>query len=102
MSARTEGAKGDRMNALWGKGERDGARRATRSRFGLVATLVAALALAAPLTAGAGSFTYVAPTIDTSYLLDEGSTYDSYLEEDVAWAEAAWADAAWADAAWAE
>ena len=101
MAARTDGANGDRTNALWGKGERDGARRtALRSRFGLVATLVAALALAAPLTAGAGSFKYVAPTLDTSYLAD--TTDDSLATDDAAWAEVAWAEAAWADAAWAE
>ena len=88
------------MNALWGKGERDGARRTLRSRFGLVATLVAALALAAPLTAGADSFEYTAPTLDTSYL--EESTDDSLVMDDAAWAEVAWAEVAWADAAWHE
>ena len=96
MAARSEGTSGDRTNALWGKGERDGARRTSlRSRFGLVATLVAAFALAAPLTASAGSFTYVAPTLDTSYLAE--TTDDSLVMDDAAWAEVAWAEVAWAE-----
>ena len=96
MAARTDGAGGDRLNALWGKGERDGARRtAVRSRFGLVATLVAALALAAPLTAGAAKFTYVAPTLDTS--TSTTTETDSLATDDAAWAEVAWAEVAWAE-----
>ena len=88
----TKGAKEERMNALWGKGERAGARGAkVRTRIGVLATLVAALALAAPMTAGATKFTYTAPTVDTSSTLEEESTFDSVLEEDAAWSSVAWA-----------
>ena len=90
------GTKEDRMNALWGKGERAGSRGAkVRTRVGVLATLVAALALAAPMTASADDFTYVAPTLDTSYV--EGTSDETLVLDDAAWAEVAWAEVAWAE-----
>ena len=81
MFERTEGPKEERMNALWGKGDRAGSRGAkVRTRVGVLVTLVAALALAAPMTASAEDDLYLDVAID-----------------DVAWAEVAWADVAWAE-----
>ncbi len=87
------------MNALWGKGERDGARRATRRpRASVFAALVAVFALALPVTAGAGNYGYTPP--DLSYVSTDDSLY--YSDEDLALLDAAWESAAWADAAWHE
>ena len=91
MFERTDGPKEERQNALWGKGERAGSRAAKlRTRVGVLAALVAALALAAPVTAGAATkFEYTAPTIGLSAEVE--SDDDTLLEADVAWSSVAWA-----------
>ncbi len=97
MSATTKGVQEEvRMNALWGKGERDGARRATvRPRASVFAALVAVLALAAPMTASAGNgnFVYTAPS--TTMLSTSTSTSYDLAYDDAAWNSVAWSDAAW-------
>ncbi len=78
-----------RMNALWGKGEREGARRAPlRSRLGVFAALIAALALAAPMTAGAADTTLSYDAEMELLLMEE----ELLVMESAAWAEAAWAE----------
>ena len=78
-----------RMNALWGKGERDGARRAPRrSRLGIFAATIAALALAAPVTASAGTMTLSAEAEMELFYSEE----EMLVLESAAWAEAAWAE----------
>ena len=96
MSEGKNGASADvRANALWGKGgSRAGELRTRRGTRGLVATLVALVALALPMaaTAGNGKFVYVAPTASVT---TSGTSVDS----DVALNDAAWGSVS-SDAAW--
>lgn len=74
LASRTE----ECANALWGKGSKDSLRSAGRpgwGRRGVIVALVAAFALAAPISASA----------------------DDLIVDDVSWSDVSWLDVSWLD-----
>lgn len=97
------GTGGSRLSALWGTGSTGGDRRGgTFGRARALATLIAALALALPVTAAAnngmgGGSDYCTSSDCTATTDETTTTDDGTTTDDAAWYDAAWYDAAWSD-----
>jgi len=100
------GTGGSRFSALWGTGSTGGDRRGgSFGRARALATQIAALALALPVTAaannGMGDGSDYCTSSDCTATTEETTSEDTTTttEEDAGWYDAAWYDAAWYDTA---